>query len=257
MTIIGALPNNLQNGTTADASQVMADFNFIVNQVNANALPTGSISPGALVNVQVFSASGTYTPTSGANKAIVFAIGAGGGGGGGPATGVNQISAGSGGNAGAFGATFIPSALSSQTVTIGGPGVGQIGTNGTQGGTTSFGTLLTCPGGLGGALGGPSTSFVLPSPGPSALATASGILLINGAGALGAPSIAISTAAFSVLGGNGASSPWGAGGSGATTNGFSASGAGAGGGGSGTLPSSSATTGGTGSGGRVVVYEFA
>ncbi|KVD26401.1 tail fiber domain-containing protein [Burkholderia ubonensis] len=36
--IIGNLPNNLANGTTADASQVMADLNFIVNQVNANAL---------------------------------------------------------------------------------------------------------------------------------------------------------------------------------------------------------------------------
>lgn len=43
MAIIGALPNNLQNGTTADASQVMADLNFIVNQVNANALP---LQPG-------------------------------------------------------------------------------------------------------------------------------------------------------------------------------------------------------------------
>ncbi|AOI70839.1 tail fiber domain-containing protein [Burkholderia ubonensis] len=36
--IIGNLPNSLANGTTADASQVMADLNFIVNQVNANAL---------------------------------------------------------------------------------------------------------------------------------------------------------------------------------------------------------------------------
>lgn len=35
--IIGALPNTLLNGTTADATQVMADLNWIVNQVNANA----------------------------------------------------------------------------------------------------------------------------------------------------------------------------------------------------------------------------
>ncbi|WP_175692960.1 tail fiber domain-containing protein [Burkholderia ambifaria] len=42
MTIIGALPDTLQNGTTADASQVMADLNYIVNQVNANAQPVGS-----------------------------------------------------------------------------------------------------------------------------------------------------------------------------------------------------------------------
>lgn len=37
--IVGALPANLINGTTADATQVMADLNWIVNQVNANAAP--------------------------------------------------------------------------------------------------------------------------------------------------------------------------------------------------------------------------
>lgn len=37
--IVGSLPNTLTNGTTADATQVMADLNFIVNQVNANAAP--------------------------------------------------------------------------------------------------------------------------------------------------------------------------------------------------------------------------
>src|SRR5258706_2266299 len=37
--IVGALPSTLLNGTTADATQVMADLNWIVNQVNANAAP--------------------------------------------------------------------------------------------------------------------------------------------------------------------------------------------------------------------------
>lgn len=37
--IIGALPVTLTNGTTADATQVMSDLNWIVNQVNANAAP--------------------------------------------------------------------------------------------------------------------------------------------------------------------------------------------------------------------------
>src|SRR5258705_4552212 len=37
--IVGALPSTLINGTTADATQVMADLNWIVNQVNANAAP--------------------------------------------------------------------------------------------------------------------------------------------------------------------------------------------------------------------------
>lgn len=39
LLIVGALPSTLTNGTTADATQVMADLNWIVNQVNANAAP--------------------------------------------------------------------------------------------------------------------------------------------------------------------------------------------------------------------------
>jgi hypothetical protein len=44
MPIIGILPNNIQNGQTVDATPVMADFNFIVNQVNANGNPTGTLT---------------------------------------------------------------------------------------------------------------------------------------------------------------------------------------------------------------------
>src|SRR5580765_7539811 len=44
MAIIGTLPNNIQNGQLADATPLMADFNFIVNQVNANANPTGTLT---------------------------------------------------------------------------------------------------------------------------------------------------------------------------------------------------------------------
>lgn len=44
MAIIGTLPNNIQDGQVADATPVMADFNFIVSQVNANANPTGTLT---------------------------------------------------------------------------------------------------------------------------------------------------------------------------------------------------------------------
>lgn len=47
MSIIGNLPDSLTNGTLADASQVMADLNFIVNQVNANANPVGTFTAPA------------------------------------------------------------------------------------------------------------------------------------------------------------------------------------------------------------------
>jgi hypothetical protein len=42
--IVGPLPNNLANGTTADAVPVMGNFNWLVNQVNANAQPLGTVS---------------------------------------------------------------------------------------------------------------------------------------------------------------------------------------------------------------------
>lgn len=42
MTIIGALPFLLQNGTTADATQVDADFDAVVNDVNTNAAHNGT-----------------------------------------------------------------------------------------------------------------------------------------------------------------------------------------------------------------------
>src|SRR5258706_14442195 len=45
--IVGALPSTLLNGTTADATQVMADLNWIVNQGNPNAAP---LATAALTN---------------------------------------------------------------------------------------------------------------------------------------------------------------------------------------------------------------
>jgi hypothetical protein len=42
MAIIGTLPNNIQNGQGIDAVPVMADFNHVVTQVNANAAPLDS-----------------------------------------------------------------------------------------------------------------------------------------------------------------------------------------------------------------------
>lgn len=55
MTIINTLPFQLQNGTTADATQVMADLNQIVSNVNANAAANGA-------NSDITSLSGLTTP---------------------------------------------------------------------------------------------------------------------------------------------------------------------------------------------------
>lgn len=57
MSIIPSLPVTLQNGTTADATQVMADFNSIVTSVNNNAANNG-------VNSNITSLTGLTTPLS-------------------------------------------------------------------------------------------------------------------------------------------------------------------------------------------------
>jgi len=45
--IVNPLPFNISNGQTIDAIPVMADFNWIISQVNLNA-PTASIAALAL-----------------------------------------------------------------------------------------------------------------------------------------------------------------------------------------------------------------
>lgn len=57
MSIISTLPYTLTNGTTADATQVMSDFNQIVNNVNANAAANGA-------NADITSLSALSTPLS-------------------------------------------------------------------------------------------------------------------------------------------------------------------------------------------------
>lgn len=84
--IIGTLPVALSNGTTADASQVMADLNFIVNQVNANALPIGTSSMPNLASigpVPTVTLTVTFDPglqinnTSGSDGAVIMLLGNG------------------------------------------------------------------------------------------------------------------------------------------------------------------------------------
>lgn len=55
--IVGTLPFTFTNGTNADATQVMANYNFIINQVNANAANAGA-------NATITSILGLTTPLS-------------------------------------------------------------------------------------------------------------------------------------------------------------------------------------------------
>jgi hypothetical protein len=125
-----------------------------------------------LKRIRTFTSSGTYTPTDANVKALMVEVqAAGGGGGGASGSSSTAAAAGGGGGAGTYAAAFITASFSSVTMTIGAGGAAGSTTpgNGGTGGTTSFGTLVSCPGGAGGNLSGTSTGV---SPGGVGSATA-------------------------------------------------------------------------------------
>ncbi|MBV6817800.1 phage tail protein [Rahnella sp. PD12R] len=105
--------------------------------------------PGRLLNIQDFSASGTYTPFPGTKFIIVEVTAGGGPGGSTPATGATQVAAGAGGGAGgtAISKLLISAITSTVAVTVGVGGVANTSTTGTSGGASSFGSYLSASGG--------------------------------------------------------------------------------------------------------------
>lgn len=167
---LGALPLYLPSGSQAGNGDIVINTTYLI-QYNSSLggfqIPSvgNSRTPS---NVQVFTATGTWTrPTSG-NSVWVYMCGAGGGGGGGGAAATSTaVSGGGGGGGGAVVSIVlrIADAGASQTVTIGaagtaGSGAANPGTggNGGVGGTTTFGSLLSAFGGGGGAGGNTGAS---------------------------------------------------------------------------------------------------
>ena len=62
MAIVGTLPVQLANGTLADATQVMSDFNYVVTQVNANA--AGVAQANNFIGVQTIAGDTIVTATT-------------------------------------------------------------------------------------------------------------------------------------------------------------------------------------------------
>lgn len=245
---ITALFNNTALTGVPTAPTATAGTN--TTQVATTAFVTNTVQSGRLLNVQVFSASGTYTPTSGTNSVIVEIQGAGGGAGG--IVAVNNAS--QNGAAGGYIKHRMTSAFSGATVTIGVGGTGgtTAGTSGGTGGNTSF-AGITANGGIG---GGGVTSTTAPantnSGGPLG-GTASGGNIANVRG--NSPTVNSYGTANNAIFGVGASSPFGSGaGANLNANGNAATGFGAGGGG--TLSTGAAYSGGAGTGGYVVVWEY-
>lgn len=219
---------------------------------------------GRLIGVKVITTSQTYTPSTG-TKAIIAEV-MGGGGGGQGAGSVRVV--GGGGGSGAYVKALITSLASSYAITIGSGGIGSTSTAAGQqsnpGGTTTFGTIITCTGGSGGisdqTVAATTGSACLAGGGQGGTATTvetTGVnFIITQNGSRGSFGTAVHP---NYLGGNGGVSPLGSGGRGGVTAPadatFNASGYGGGGGGNTSL--STAASGGNGSPGVVMVWEYA
>lgn len=212
----------------------------------------------ASVKQQIFSTSGTYTPSAGMLYCYVEVQGAGGGGG--SASGGYGFAA-AGANSGAYGASLLTAATigASQAVTIGAGGAGgTAGGNGSAGGTSSLGAIISCAGGA------PSLGVVTVTA-PTIKSPAETIAAASGAstqiaGTQGSPAIIINTVSsggYISISGKGADSKFGTGGVGLSARGTSdALAQGAGGAGGQCGNSTSAANGGSGGGGRVVITEY-
>jgi hypothetical protein len=127
------------------------------------------IPPATPFNVQVFTASATYTPSAGMRFCRIRVQAPGGGSGGADGAGAEGSGVASGGGgAGEYAEGFFTAASigASQTVTIGARGAAgsTTGGNGGTGGTTSVGSLITAIGGSGGTGTGSNST----DPGPRA-----------------------------------------------------------------------------------------
>lgn len=233
--------------------------------VSAASLAAARAAMGVVgeIKTKVFTSSGTYTPTSGMLYADVIAVGGGGGGGGCSTTTSTEASAAGGGGGGASVRKIFTAAQigASQTVTIGSGGTGGVGSgaigqgNGTSGGNTTFGSLLTANGGSYGT-GGTSSSSSTGSPGGDGGAGSGGDLNTNGqTGSWGL--VAVGGGGYMAISGAGGNTLYGHGG--ASTAGYdgdNGKGYGGGGGGAANYASRPARTGGSGASGLVYIVEY-
>lgn len=222
-------------------------------------------STGAVITVkkQAFTASGTYTPSTGILYAVIEGVGAGGGGGG--AVGIAAgVMTGAGGGGGGYARTVSTAASigASKTVTIGAAGTGATsGANsGGAGGDTSVGTLMIAKGGSGGSY---SSSGV--QSGVGGLGGVSGTGDVTYPGAPGLHGFySPSSGTMIAPGGSGGNSYFGAGagnvgtaqGGAVATTGATASVYGGGGSGGCSYNTVSNSAGGAGSAGIVFITEF-
>lgn len=208
------------------------------------------------VATQVFTSSGTYTPTDGMLYCIVEALG-GGGGGGGSVAGGGQVGVGGGGGAGGYCIQIFTAAQigvsKSVTVGVGGSGGSDSGTSGSSGADTLFGLLLTANAGTGGSADNNKATYAGASQGVGGTGVGG---YLNVTGQNGAVGWNTTVANVPLNSGYGANSIYGAGGIGGFGgDGANATGYGSGGSG-GSATAGTGHRGGNGSPGIVIVTEY-
>jgi hypothetical protein len=263
----GADPSYIAAGGTGTVtSAVIAAGSGISVSGTCTITTTGTCTitnSGLIVlNKQIFTSSGTYTPSSGMKYAIIECVGGGGGGGGAVAAAATTNNA-NGGAGGTYSRKYTTAAAvgASQVVTIGAAGTAGTGlanpnsTFGGSGGATSVGALCTAPGGGG---GGPGQSASAPAPGvPGAAGTGDWSV----PGAPGGPGTYNGTN-LAASGNGGSSGNGGGGGVGVLANAVAVAGtsaaanSGGGGAGAGAFNTGAAANGGAGGSGVVIITEF-
>lgn len=230
-------------------------------------------TPGSLVNVQVLSASGTYTPTPGTHSILIDIWGGGGGSGGAAAgaAGVSSSAAGGGAPSGYMRIFANDTLIAPITFTIGAGGTaGSAGgaNDAVAGGNTTFNILtgITVTGGPpGNGQAAPAATQSITQGGVAGVAnvvpanTANFILITNARSFNGKAGFVINGALNIVNGGDGISPPNGANYRSNSNNGLvGAPGQSPGGGATGaTTINNSTRAGGAGGNGLIVVYEYA
>lgn len=234
------------------------------NIITSNGTNFVSSAPATFSQIvtQVFTSSGTYTPTTGMKYCIVEIVGGGGGGGGASATTAIQAAAGGGGAGGLYARKSFSAATvgASQTVTIGAGGTAGSNApgNGAQGGFSLFGVIFGPNGGNGGLLCNATGTCTTVRGGLASAASSGGD--ITAGGSPGGSSLALFTTTGLAKSGVGGSSCLGAGGSGIATVGTASAGnaglAYGGGGSGGASTNGIAVGGGAGAAGVVIVTEY-
>lgn len=244
--------------TSAGTGVVLDHLGFPQNVMCDGTNIVSANATGRLLARRVFTSSGTYTPTPGTRFVDVLVQGGGGGGGGCNTTGAGEVAAGAGGGGGGWAIKRLTVAQASgATMTVGAGGLGVAGAAGQNGGTTSFGGLVSASGGGGGSVGPNSTTVGTPQ-GSGTPGVGSGGDL-NFRGGLGWYAFYSAGSPTSGAGGTsyfGAGAPWV---TGSGVNGINAAvfGAGASGSSSGASINGFSISGGVGGAGYIIVLEYA